>query len=702
MGIHESPLSLPRAVTVRRVGISAYTARLQLTAVVALSFVLRSIAALGHTSPRYFPDEYIYASLARSIAEGKGLQIRGGAANFPALLEPLLSSPFWLSGDAATAYRLTLLWHALAMSLAAVPVFMLCRRLGLGERTAVAAGAFAVALPSLTWASYLTADAIAYPLALAAFCALIALLDRPSRWLQVLMPILCAGATLARVQYVVLPAVFVVAALVLERGRIVAAARRYPLTLAIFFAPVVLIGAAGPAKILGYYSAVTGLGLDAGALARWGAVDVALLAVASGVVLVPGAIGGIVAGLVKPRTRAEAAFAVSFSLFSLALLFEAALYASNGSARFQERYLMALTPLLAPAFALGAQRLSSWRRVSWLAVAGLVLFTARVPISGYTIGDGKQDSPFLAGIYQLQQWTSGTTGALILSAACAALVLVGAAALLRPRRGVTIAFVVACLVGAGVSYASTVFDHQASFKARITYTPGDKQWVDHANVGPTDELLLPYTPRAVTPVHLFWNSSVRDVLLLSQNDAPDAFRQFHARIGRDGTLLKDGRPSHRPVLVEEYLGKAALQDATRVRTTLMSTLWRPNGNTRLSWLARGRYFDGWLASHSSITIWPDTSGRTTGVLKLRFYLPADIQGGSVRLEGPGFDRVVQVARGERQTVEVPVNTNAPWTLQLRAPALRFLSDGRDVSVRSFPPIFERAPLKPAQRSADKS
>ena len=137
-----------------------------------------------HLRRRYFPDEYIYASLARSIADGNGLQIRGGAAHFPALLEPLLSSPFWLSGDAATAYRLTLLWHALAMSLAAVPVFLLCRRLGLGERTAVAAGAFTVALPSLTWASYVTADAIAYPLALAAFCALIALLDRPSRWLQ--------------------------------------------------------------------------------------------------------------------------------------------------------------------------------------------------------------------------------------------------------------------------------------------------------------------------------------------------------------------------------------------------------------------------------------------------------------------------------------------------------------------------------------
>jgi hypothetical protein len=701
MGMHELPLSVGRTITLRRVAISAYTARLQLAAVITLSFVLRSIAALGHVSPRYFPDEYIYSSLARSIAEGKGLQIRGGAAHFPALLEPLLSSPFWLSGDAATAYRLTLVWHAFAISLAAVPVFLLCRRLGVTERAAVMAGAFAVALPSLTWASYLTADAIAYPLALTAFWAVIALLDRPSRRLQVLLPLLCGAAALARVQYIVIPVVFILAALVLEHGRVVAVARRYPLTLAIFCAPVVVIGAAGPSKILGYYSAVTSLGLNLGALARWGAVDVALLAVASGVVLVPGAVGGLVAGLVKPRTRVEAAFAVSFLLFALALLFEAALYASNGSARFQERYLMALTPLLAPAFALGAQRLTSLRRAGFLAAAGLVLFTARVPISGYTIGDGKQDSPFLAGIYQLQQWTTGTTGALVVSAAGAVLALLGVAALLRPRRGVAVALTVACLIGVGGSYASTVFDHQASLRARVTYSPGDKQWVDHAHVGPTDELVLPYTPRAVTPVHFFWNTSLRNVVLFSQADAPDIFRQFKARIAPDGRLLEDGSPSRRPLLVEEYLGKAALQDATAVRSNLMSTLWRPNGDVRFSWLARGRYFDGWLASRSSVTVWPDGSGWTVGTLKLRFYLPADAKTGSVRLSGPGVERVVQITRGGRQTVAVPVDASGPWTVQLRATGLRFLADGRDVSVRSFPPLFQRAPLKPALPSADR-
>src|SRR4051794_2602687 len=174
MGIHELPLR--RSLAIPRTDLSAYTGRLQLVAVVGISFVLRTLAAFGHVSPRYFPDEYIYSSLARSLAEGKGLQIRGGSAHFPALLEPILSAAFWLSGDAATAYRLTLVWHALAMSLAAVPVFLLCRRLQLSERVAVAGAAFTVALPSLTWASFLTADAIAYPLALSAVCVIVAAL----------------------------------------------------------------------------------------------------------------------------------------------------------------------------------------------------------------------------------------------------------------------------------------------------------------------------------------------------------------------------------------------------------------------------------------------------------------------------------------------------------------------------------------------
>src|SRR4051794_26376804 len=159
MGIHELPLR--RSLAIPRTDLSAYTGRLQLVAVVGISFVLRTLAAFGHVSPRYFPDEYIYSSLARSLAEGKGLEIRGGAAHFPALLEPLLSAPFWLSGDAATAYRLTLVWHALAMSLAAGPGVLPSPRPPLSGRGAPAPAALSLAPPSLPWGAVLAPPAAA-------------------------------------------------------------------------------------------------------------------------------------------------------------------------------------------------------------------------------------------------------------------------------------------------------------------------------------------------------------------------------------------------------------------------------------------------------------------------------------------------------------------------------------------------------------
>src|SRR5213078_4481349 len=121
-----------------------------------------------HATPLYFPDEYIYASISRSLAEHGRPLIRGGPAHFPALLEPLAAAPFWLTNDPTLAYRLTQAENALAMSLAAVPVYLLVRRLGGGSWAALAAAALAVASPDLFFSSFVLADAIAYPLVLGA------------------------------------------------------------------------------------------------------------------------------------------------------------------------------------------------------------------------------------------------------------------------------------------------------------------------------------------------------------------------------------------------------------------------------------------------------------------------------------------------------------------------------------------------------
>ena len=64
-----------------------------LGAIVAVSFVVRTIAGWLRAGPVYFPDEYIYSELGRSIADHGRPLVRGAAAHFPAVLQPLLTAP---------------------------------------------------------------------------------------------------------------------------------------------------------------------------------------------------------------------------------------------------------------------------------------------------------------------------------------------------------------------------------------------------------------------------------------------------------------------------------------------------------------------------------------------------------------------------------------------------------------------------------
>ena len=97
---------------------------LPLAGLVAASFVARFLVALGRPTPNLFPDEYTYAQLGRSIASFGRPLVRGQLYHFPALLEPVLTAPAWLVGDPSVSYRLIQALGALAMSLAAVPVFL--------------------------------------------------------------------------------------------------------------------------------------------------------------------------------------------------------------------------------------------------------------------------------------------------------------------------------------------------------------------------------------------------------------------------------------------------------------------------------------------------------------------------------------------------------------------------------------------------
>src|SRR5204862_2574296 len=116
--------------------------------------------------------------------------------------------------------------------------------------------ALAVACPDLLYASFVMADPIAYPLVLGGIYAGVCALERPTRRAQLAFVALAGLAAFARLQYVVLPAAFVVAAVVLERRRVL---RVHRLPLALLALPVGAALAGGPARGLGYYSGVARL-----------------------------------------------------------------------------------------------------------------------------------------------------------------------------------------------------------------------------------------------------------------------------------------------------------------------------------------------------------------------------------------------------------------------------------------------------------
>jgi hypothetical protein len=116
----------------------------------------------------------------------------------------------------------------------------------------------------------------------------------------------------------------------------------------LYTAPLAFAAALGPRRLLGYYSGVADLHVRPGAIVHWLGTDSMLLAYAAGFALVPGAVAGIAYALWRPRSREESGLAALSVGLLLGLFAEAALYATNGSDRFQERYLMILLPLVFP------------------------------------------------------------------------------------------------------------------------------------------------------------------------------------------------------------------------------------------------------------------------------------------------------------------------------------------------------------------
>lgn len=660
-----------------------------LALLVAVSASLRLVAAWLRTTPIYLPDEYMYSELGRSLSESARPLVRGVEASFPALLQPVLTAPFWLVADVERAFRLVQGFGTIAMSLAAPAAYLLARRVGVSGWPAFGVAALAVAVPDMIYSGWLLAEPFTYPLVIAAAVAAVAALDRPSPRVQLLFVGLAGLAILGRAQFVAIPMAFVLSAFVvgLRERRLRTVLREQALPLALFAVPVLLALAVGRERVFGIYSAPFGQSIvDTLSMSNMGGANALLLLYICGFVLVPGALLGLVLAVARPRSRAELALgAVAVSLGG-ALLAEAAIFGALHVA--QERYVFYVVPLLATSFALYASRGWPLRRVHALLAAGLLLVSARWPLAKFTGGGGWEHSPTLLALGRLERLVGNPgTASLVIAALAAIGCLLAIAAPWRPRAGTAVAFSAAIAASVAGSIGAVSWDVGNTAAVSREWMPADKSWVDHSGLENV-VLMRNFGGKRVDSIQLFWNRSVDRVVLMQGADPLDPFRNDKVSIARDGSLSVAGKSLKAPLLVDEYAVTVRFSGATRVAKAPIHSLWRPDGRPRLSLFMFGRYFDGWLGGGGGINLWPAAGEqKLAGYLTMRLRAPEQVGGTTITFDVRGErPNVVRLRAGEWQTVRIPVCADGPWQSEFKA-AKSGGYDDRVVSARSTEPVF---------------
>jgi hypothetical protein len=646
---------------------------------------MRLVVGWLRATPNYFSDEYLYAELGRSLLESGRPVVRGVELTFPALLQPLVTAPAWLADDVWVSYRAIQAIGALAMSLAAVPVFLLARRLGVGRWLALAAAACSLAIPDLLFASWVTAEPFAYPLFLASVAAGVAVLSEPTRRHGAVFLLFAALATFARVQFAVVPLAFAVAVLILglRERNVRRVAREQALVLGVLALSAALTAAVGIRRVLGLYES----GLDGRAspveLAERVGLNLLVLAYSSGWILLPGALVAFGLALARPRNRAEIAFAALALPLAAALLLQASLVGAVDHA--QERYVFYLLPLAAVSFCLYAKRDWPARTVHALAAAVLLTASALVPLAGYAAAEGKAHSPLLLAAFQVEQWTGSPANGSLALAVVAAVALGTAVALSRaPRVRTPAALALAVVLSAAASGTAVTFDNRNAAAVRDAFLPEEPSWVDRLGV---DDVLLVRGPHGIKTEaleQLFWNRSVDRVALLPGAEQLDHVHSPRLRVGPDGALLLGNRPVRGPVLIDGFAGTMRLADAQLLGSSPSYSLWRPRGTARLSLYLAGRFSDGWLAGAGRLHLWP---ARGASVIATRLELPLVAPPAPVTLRfrpRSGPELVVQLRANERRTLSIPVCSRGPWHLTFVSDDRGFVG-GRIVSAQAGEP-----------------
>ena len=401
-----------------------------LAVIVAGSFVLRATLSRHMLAPFIMTDELIYSELGRSIAASGSFEIRDTPITGYGVLYPVLIAPAYALFDSLTdAYAAVKVVNSLAMSLAAVPTYLIARRVA-GTALSLLAALLAVALPSLVYSATVMTENLYYPLALVVMWAALVALERPTWRNSALVGVALALALATRTQAVALGAGIVFAPVVLgiiegsRLTRVRASWRLYSL-----FGGAAVIVLAGQALrgqsvsgLLGAYGVVGDRSYGVVTVLRywlWHAEELTLylgvVPVAATLVLL-----GRSRGL-PARLQAHLAVTVSFSVFTTLVV---AAFASEFANRVQERNTFAIAPLFLVALVawvgIGAPR--PWPSAAVFTALAVVLVVV-FPYTRFIGEPAKSDTLAILPIWSAfghllfgSIWLSVLLGALALSA----------------------------------------------------------------------------------------------------------------------------------------------------------------------------------------------------------------------------------------------------------------------------------------------
>jgi glycosyltransferase involved in cell wall biosynthesis len=647
----------PRASRLARVPIWAW-----LVGLVVLSAVFRYGLSRRVVAPWIMVDELIYSELAKSFAQTGSFLIRDVHHGAYGVVYPLLIAPAYrIFGAVPDAYAAAKTIGSVLMSLTAIPVYFLARRV-LTPFLSLIVAALAVAVPSLMYTGTLMTETVFYPIFVCVALALVLTLERPTVWRQLALLAVCLLAFFTRSQAVVLvPAVATAPLLLawLDRRRLRMLAD-FRALYGVLFAGLVAVLAVqlargrSPYDVLGSYSVTRHADYHPGQVLKWMLYHVAELDLYLGIL--PFAALLLLTALARSLDRPLRVFLAAALPLTLWLLLEVGAFASALSPRVQERNLFYVAPLFLIALLAWIERgmprparAAAGAAVIAAALPGLLPYHRLIDVSA------ESDTLALLPLWWLQESVVALdTISVVVVAVAAALALLFAT--LSPRY----AFVLPALVLIWFAFATERierFDHgfpKASVGALFQgITTPRRDWVDAA-VGRDADVAFVFSGKDPTqqPLTLweneFFNRSVGPVYDLKQpsmGGLPEKPVQERA----DGVLLADGRPvRHRFVLSEEALPLAGEVIARDERRGM--ALRRTDGLVRIGYRVAGLYPDDtWSGKRMTYTRLRCTGGSVTA----QFTSDANL-----------FSRPQTVSSGGRRVSFDPAET-ASLTVPLR-------------------------------------